>query len=156
MNDQIHNELRMTRVFDAPRESIWRACRESEALKQWWGMPHGVTMEFCRLDFREGGELLFGTRRPDRDLAWGKCIYRRIVDGAQITLDQHRSDEAGHLLDSEEWPASMIEIKLGDVDGKTTMTVVHTGMASPRATVEDYRQGWSETLDRLAACLSQR
>jgi len=29
-------------------------------------------------------------------------------------------------------------------------------MASPRATVDNYRQGWSETLDRLADTLAHR
>ena len=31
------NDLFLTRVMDAPRELVWKAFREAEALAQWWG-----------------------------------------------------------------------------------------------------------------------
>jgi uncharacterized protein YndB with AHSA1/START domain len=38
-NELPKNELTIIRMLDAPREKVWRACREPEALKQWWGLP---------------------------------------------------------------------------------------------------------------------
>jgi uncharacterized protein YndB with AHSA1/START domain len=148
-----NNELTIIRVLDAPRETVWRAMREVEALRQWWGMPNGAVMPFCEVDFRVGGTLHFGTERGGRPRIWFICRYREIVEGERLVMEQHRSDESGRELDSPEWPASTIALRLEDVDSKTRLTVVHSGMASGRATVDDYRQGWSETLDRLAGVL---
>ncbi|HWF00671.1 MAG TPA: SRPBCC domain-containing protein [Caulobacteraceae bacterium] len=149
------NELTMTRVFDAPREAVWRACREVEALKAWWGMPEGASMPHCTIDFREGGSLHFGTTRGGRPVMWFKCVYLSIVEPQTLIMEQHRSDEAGRVQDSDEWPASRISLQLEELGGKTRMTVTHAGMASGRATVADYRQGWTETLDRLARRLAE-
>ena len=156
MTADTNDELTIIRVFDAPRDQVWRACHETEALKQWWGMPEGAVMPFCEVHFRVGGALHFGTQRAGRPLIWFKCIYREIVAGERLVLEQHLSDKQGNERDSLEWPASTITLRLEDMDGKTRLTVTHAGMASPRATIDDYRQGWSETLDRLSDCLAHR
>jgi uncharacterized protein YndB with AHSA1/START domain len=156
MDEHFKNELTMLRVLDAPLARVWQACRDTELLRQWWGMPNGVTMPFCTVDFRVGGELHFATQRPGNQPIWFNCIYRRIRECKQVVLEQHRSDESGTERDSPEWPASTIKLQFEDLNGTTRLKVVHAGMASERASVEDYRQGWSETLNRLAACLSHR
>ncbi len=149
------NELTIVRVLDAPRDKVWRACREVEALRQWWGQPEDATMPFCTVDFRVGGALHFGVERPGHAQIWFKCFYRDIVEGELLVLEQHLSDAAGRELDSAEWPASTITLRLEDRGGKTKLTVVHAGIGFGRATIENYNQGWSETLDRLAACLAR-
>ncbi|HEX9808116.1 MAG TPA: SRPBCC domain-containing protein, partial [Alphaproteobacteria bacterium] len=50
-------EITITRVFDAPRELVWKAWTEPETFKQWWG-PKGYTTPSCRIDFRVGGVYL--------------------------------------------------------------------------------------------------
>jgi hypothetical protein len=82
-------------------------------------------------------------------------IFREIVEGEKLVLEQHLSDEDANEHDSVEWPASMITLCLEDEGEKTRLTVLHTGMASPRATLDDYRQGWSESLDRLEGSLTR-
>lgn len=44
----------ITRVFDAPRERVWRAFTESWHLMHWWG-PRGFSMQVAQLDPRPGG-----------------------------------------------------------------------------------------------------
>ena len=44
----------ITRVFNAPREKVWRAWTEREQLMQWFG-PKGFTMPVAHMDFRPGG-----------------------------------------------------------------------------------------------------
>ena len=149
------NRLTIVHVLGAPREAVWRACREPAALKQWWGMPLGCEMLACTVDFRVGGVKHYATQRPGRPIAWFLCRYLEIVPGERLVMTQHRSDENGAQLDSAERPASTITLGLEDLDGLTSLTVVHTGMASALATVDDYRHGWSETLYRLSVCLTQ-
>jgi len=148
------SELIMVRLFDAPLDVVWRACRTSEALKAWWGQPTDAVMPLCTVDFRVGGTLHYGTCRPGRPLIWFLCRYLEIVEGRRLVLTQHRSDETGQALDSPLWPASTITLDFEEVSGRTGLTVHHAGMVSERASADDYRQGWTETLDRLAGHLA--
>ena len=44
----------ISRVFDAPRELVWKAFTEPERMKEWWG-PRGSTIVASKMDFRVGG-----------------------------------------------------------------------------------------------------
>jgi uncharacterized protein YndB with AHSA1/START domain len=143
------NELTIVRVFDAPRAKVWQACREIEALKQWWGLPTGATMHTCKVEFRVGGAMLCEIEPPDGAKLWFKWIYREIVEGERLVLEQHFSDANGRDLDSPERPASTVKLSLDDAGGKTNLTVTHTGMASEKYRVENFKEGWSQSLHRL-------
>ena len=41
----------VTRVFDAPREFVWKAWTDPKYVMQWWG-PKGFTAPVCKMDFR--------------------------------------------------------------------------------------------------------
>ena len=47
----------VTRVFDAPRELVWKAWTDPKYIMQWWG-PKGFTAPVCQMDFRVGGKSL--------------------------------------------------------------------------------------------------
>jgi uncharacterized protein YndB with AHSA1/START domain len=46
--------ITMVRIFDAPRELVFKAWTDPEHLAQWWG-PHGFTNPVCEVDLRPGG-----------------------------------------------------------------------------------------------------
>jgi len=46
----------VTRIFDAPRELVWKAWTDPKYVMQWWG-PKGFTAPFCEMDFRVGGKI---------------------------------------------------------------------------------------------------
>ena len=46
-------EIRIERVFDAPRHLVWRAHTEPELIKQWWGRGNPVDIE--RMEVERGG-----------------------------------------------------------------------------------------------------
>jgi uncharacterized protein YndB with AHSA1/START domain len=153
MNTAVKNELVIVRVLNAPREKVWRACSEPDALRQWWGQPKGATMPFCKVDFRVGGTLHFHAERSDGIDIWIKCVYREIVVGEKLVMEQHLSDANGNELDSPDRPVSTITLRFEDLNGKTKLTVVHAGMASEAYPIEMFREGWSQSLDRLADSL---
>src|SRR5580704_13391744 len=72
------DEFAITRVFDAPREQVWKAFTESERLMRWWG-PKGFTMQVAKLDLRPGGVFHYCMRSPDGRDMWGKFVYREIA-----------------------------------------------------------------------------
>jgi uncharacterized protein YndB with AHSA1/START domain len=154
MTTDTKNELTIVRVLDAPRDKVWRACRDREALREWWGQPKGATMPFCEVDFRVGGISRFGCEFEGREI-WVKGVYRKIVEGETLVIEQHMTDSAGRELNSPTWPASMITLRLEDLGHKTKLTVTHADMASEENPIERFQEGWSQSLDRLAESLAR-
>jgi uncharacterized protein YndB with AHSA1/START domain len=50
-------QIRIERVFDAPRERVWRALTEPELIAQWWGRGRKVVVE--RMEVERGGHWRF-------------------------------------------------------------------------------------------------
>lgn len=59
----------MTRLFDAPRELVWKACTDPMHVAQWWG-PRGYTNTVQQMDVRPGGAWRIDQRAP------GGMVYR--------------------------------------------------------------------------------
>ena len=57
-------EIVTTRVFDAPRELVFKAWTDPDHLAKWWG-PKGFTNTFQEFDMRPGGVWRFIMHGPD-------------------------------------------------------------------------------------------
>ena len=57
-------DLVLIRIFDAPRERVWKAWTDPRQVAQWWG-PAGFTNPRCEVDVRPGGVLRIDMRGPD-------------------------------------------------------------------------------------------
>jgi len=51
-------EIANTRIFDAPRELIWKAWTDPKHVAEWWG-PNGFTNTIHEMDVRPGGVWRF-------------------------------------------------------------------------------------------------
>lgn len=56
-------EIRIERIFNAPRERVWRAMTEPALLAQWWGRGNKLVIE--RLEVERGGHWRFVEHSPD-------------------------------------------------------------------------------------------
>ena len=56
-------DLIITRLFDAPRELVWKAWTEPERIMRWWG-PKGFTSPVFKIDLRVGGEYSAACDHP--------------------------------------------------------------------------------------------
>jgi uncharacterized protein YndB with AHSA1/START domain len=70
-------EVRVTRVFDAPRELVFEAYSKPEHIRRWWA--RGNEMPVCEMDFRPGGRWRFVERTPDGQEHAFRGEYRDIV-----------------------------------------------------------------------------
>jgi uncharacterized protein YndB with AHSA1/START domain len=52
-----NREIRVERVFDAPRDRVWRAWTDPALLAQWWGRGRQMVVE--RMDVQPGGHWRF-------------------------------------------------------------------------------------------------
>jgi uncharacterized protein YndB with AHSA1/START domain len=83
-------EIIVTRVFDAPRERVWRAWTEPAELARWWGKrgwttpPDSVTM-----DVRPGGEFsLLSVSDEDGSEMRVDTTYREIVPPERLSFGE--------------------------------------------------------------------
>ena len=58
-------EIVTTRIFNAPRQLVYKAWSDPVHLKVWWG-PKGFTNTFHAFDLREGGRWSFVMHGPDK------------------------------------------------------------------------------------------
>jgi uncharacterized protein YndB with AHSA1/START domain len=157
-------EFVISRIFDAPRELVWKAFTEVEHLKHWWG-PKGFKMLSCRLDLRPGGVFHYGMRAPSGAEMWGKWVFREIVKPERLTIVISFSDKDGgqtrHPF-APGWPVEMLGTStFAEQEGKTlltTRTVAFNATDDERKTFEagfdGMEAGFTGTWDQLAAYLA--
>jgi uncharacterized protein YndB with AHSA1/START domain len=152
--------LVLTRVFDAPRELVWKAWTEPEHFVRWWG-PKGFTVPFCKIDLRPGGVMHFCMRSPEGRDFWNKGVFREVVEPERIVSTDTFADEEGNLIEpahygmSPDWPSeTLLTVTFVEHEGKTKLSLRHE---VPESVAErnGARQGWTETLDRLAEYLAE-
>lgn len=90
------NERRVviTRVFDAPRELVWRAWTESQHMAKWFG-PKSFTIPSCEVDPRVGGVLLLTMRGPDGQDYPMKGVFREVVKPERLSFSNIAVDNDG-------------------------------------------------------------
>jgi uncharacterized protein YndB with AHSA1/START domain len=65
-------EIRMTRLFNAPPELVFEVMSKPEHVKQWWGrLGDGYSVPVCEIDLRVGGKWRFVNRHPQGEV----CFY---------------------------------------------------------------------------------
>jgi uncharacterized protein YndB with AHSA1/START domain len=154
----------ISRVFQAPRDLVWRCFTEPEHMKEWWG-PKGSTIVASNMDFRVGGTYLGAMRDPAGRVMWAKFVYGDIVAPERLVWVHSFSDEAGGLTRhplSATWPLEMLTTVTFDepLPGQTGVTLRWSPInasaeeqATFNAAHDSMRGGWGGTFDRLAAYL---
>ena len=137
-------EITITRVFDAPRELVWKAWTEPDQLARWWG-PRGWTTppSAITMDVRPGG-LFRLTSISDADGAQmpTEAVYREVVEPERLVVDEVAEDA---------WHSGAVTVitftDLGD--GRTEM-VFHTTIQTTEEMRAAAEAGLASALDRLA------
>ena len=143
-------DLVFERVFDAPRERVWRAFTDPNEIPRWWG-PHGTTTRVAEMDLRPGGKWRFISSALDRE---DVEFY-----GEYLEVDPPNGYRSTFLFDVEGvgpqgGPETYI---LEDLDGRTKVTSIgHMGSAEAieGALATGMAKGAIETWDRLAALVT--
>ncbi|HEY2754524.1 MAG TPA: SRPBCC domain-containing protein [Pseudolabrys sp.] len=155
----------ISRVFDAPRDFLWKAFTEPEHMRQWWG-PKGFKVIAAKMDLRVGGTYLYGLESPDGKPMWGKFVYREITPPERLVFINSFSDENGGVTRhpmAPNWPLEMLSTFTFEEQpgGKTKFTVrwaPHNPTEEETNVFEAGRdgmtQGWSGTMEQLAAYLA--
>ncbi len=143
-------EIRLTRVFDAPRELVFEALTNPELLKRWFLGPPGWSLEICEVDLQIGGTYRYVWRGPDGIMMGMGGVHREIVSPERIVCTQ---------LFDEDWTGgeAVGTLVLTEQNGKTTLTntILYTSQEARDAVLKTpMEHGVAAGYDRLAAMLA--
>ncbi|AVZ40629.1 MULTISPECIES: SRPBCC domain-containing protein [unclassified Dietzia] len=142
-------EFTITRTFDAPRETVWRAWTDPAVAARWWH-PHEVTTpaDSVAIDLRVGGRYTYlmidptGREWP----AAGEYLEIREPDRLRFTWGSPGDD-------GDEVP--VITVDLAEVgDGHTLMTFHVAGLPDDRGSEHSAHDGWTEAFEELDGVLA--
>jgi uncharacterized protein YndB with AHSA1/START domain len=108
-------EIRMTRLFNAPRQLVFEAMSKPEHIRRWWGIldeQHSVVV--CEVDFRPGGKWRFTGRGPRGDVTfYGE--YREIDVPGRVVFTE--------IFEPYPDAPSVVTTVLTEEGGKTRLTI---------------------------------
>jgi uncharacterized protein YndB with AHSA1/START domain len=141
-------EIEITRVYEAPRELVWRAWTEPSELVQWWGPPGWSTpLETVTMDVRPGGEFrLTSVSDQGVEMPVGG-VYREVAQQERLILDEPAE---GSWHEGAESTVTFTDV--GDGRTEVTIRAIIQTTDEMRETAE---RGMRETFDRLGAHLGR-
>jgi uncharacterized protein YndB with AHSA1/START domain len=107
-------EIRMTRLFDAPRPLVFEAMTKPEHVKQWWGrLGEGYSVPVCEIDLRPGGAWRFVNRHPKGEAAF-HGEYREVTPPSRLVFTE--------IFDQFPDSVSVVTAEFVDEGGRTRFT----------------------------------
>lgn len=146
-------EVTITRLFDAPRELVFKAWINPEVLARWWG-PHEFTSTVRELDARPGGAFCVDMRGPDGVMYPGKGVFHEIVEPDRLVFTSSAFEDA----DGNPQLEVLNTVTFTELDGKTKLTLQAVVMkATPEVdtALAGMEEGWNQSLDHLARELAK-
>jgi uncharacterized protein YndB with AHSA1/START domain len=108
-------EIRLTRLFDAPRRLVFEAMTSPEHVKRWWGrLGDGYSVPVCEIDLRVGGKWRFVNRHPQGEVAF-RGEYREITPYSRLVFTE--------TMEPHPEPGSEVIAIFAEEGGKTRLTV---------------------------------
>ena len=151
MNKRIEGlgqELFITRIFDAPRELVFKVWTDPKHLACWWG-PKAYTNPVCELDLRPGGAILIHMTSPDGVVIPTKGVFHEIVPPERLVFAlTNFEDESGE---------PQLEVRntiTFEAQGNKTKLSLHAVVTKSTPAVAlslaGMEEGWNQSLDRLS------
>jgi uncharacterized protein YndB with AHSA1/START domain len=139
--------LRISRVFHASRETVFKAWSSADHIKRWFS-PEGCSVPEARVEMHVGGPFDVCMQLPTGEKHWIRGTFVEIIPPDRLVIDMNVTSGAGEPLFR-----CYTEVDFSDTLGGTRMDVVQTytfidpSIAAPM--VAGAQEGWRTTLDRL-------
>src|SRR5690349_13129153 len=110
--ESMNLEHTMERVFNAPRELVFKVYTDPQLVPQWWG-PRGITTTVEAMDVQPGGAWRYVQHSPDGTYAFfGE--YREVVVPERLVYTFEFEGMPGHII--------VDTLTFEDLGGKTRLT----------------------------------
>jgi uncharacterized protein YndB with AHSA1/START domain len=139
-------ELVITRIFDAPRNLVFKAWTEPHHLVHWYG-PRGFTVPSYTLDLQPGGAWRSCMLSPEGREYWVRGVFREIVEPERLVFTYAHENEdgvRGHEM--------LVTVTFVDHGEKTKLTL-HQAIFESIKDRDAHQGGWSSALDCLTEYL---
>lgn len=144
----VEHELVVTRIFDAPRELVFRAWAEPDRAVRWWG-PQGFTTAYHEIDFRPGGAYRVCMRSPEGTEHWQRGVCREVVERERLVFTFAWEDKEGR-------PGLETVVTVDFVEyGTKTKLTLHQAVFETVTARDLHQGGWASALECLAEYLAQ-
>jgi uncharacterized protein YndB with AHSA1/START domain len=140
-------EVVMTRVFDAPRELVFKAYTDPELIPHWWG-PRILTTTIEKQDLHPGGTWRFVQTDPEGNVYGFHGEYQEVDPPARLVSTFEFEGMPGHVL--------VETITFEEENGKTKLTshALFANAEDRNGMIESgMESGAHEGMDRLAELL---
>jgi len=155
----------VTRLLNAPRNLVWKAWTETDALARWWG-PKGFGLSILKHEMKPGGHFHYGMKTPDGMSLWGRFVYREITPPDRLTYVSSFADERGELAVNPWLPDFPLELSnvltLAEENGRTRLMLVASPIEANEAQVAAFvglhasmQGGYAGTFEQLEAYLAK-
>jgi len=139
--------LVIERIFDAPRELVFKAWTDPKHLVRWLG-PQGFTGTVIEMDVRPGGAYRFHMGSADGGEYWQQGVFREVQEPKRFVRTCVWADADGNATG----PDTLMTVIFEEYDGKTKLTFQQ--VFETAAACEAHRVGTASALDRLAEYLT--
>jgi len=149
---QVGDKVTFIREFAAPRALVFKLWTEAEHLARWWG-PHGFTAPACEFDPQPGGAIRIDMRAPDGSVFPMGGEVRVIEPPKRLVMLTTAFFDAAGVPALE----VLTTANFSETNGRTKLFLeTRVVKAEPQAldALAGMEQGWSESLERLAACVA--
>jgi uncharacterized protein YndB with AHSA1/START domain len=108
-------EIRLTRVFNAPPQLVFEAMTRPEHVKRWWGrLGEGYSVPVCEIDLKVGGKWRFVNGHPGGEASF-RGEYREISPPGRLVFTE--------TMDPHPEPGSVVTALFTEEGSKTRLTV---------------------------------
>ena len=147
VDNGVGQEVNITRVFDAPRELVFKMWTDPELVEKWWG-PKDFTNPVCTLEPWVGGGIRIVMRGPDGMPYPISGVFTKIVASELIVFHNIKEGDDGEAqLEAEN------SVQFLEEDGKTKMVlraVVIRSTPDACQSIGGMNMGWNQSIDRFA------
>ncbi|HEV2435978.1 MAG TPA: SRPBCC domain-containing protein [Verrucomicrobiae bacterium] len=150
-------KLQLTRVFDAPRELVFKAWTDANQFKQWFGAAacEGSSLQSVKADARVGGKYRLQVRRADGEFFTTVGIYREVKPPERLVFTwQFEKDGSGDEFGKVEPPEMLVTLEFKARGQQTELILTHERFASAESR-DRHEEGWGRCLAELAKFVSK-
>lgn len=158
MEEQNKKELTLTRIFDAPRELVFKAWIDPQLIQQWWG-PNGVTNQINQWDSKPGGKINLVMIAGSELGAMAGQEWPMSGEFKEIDPPSKLVFLANAIANGKEILEHETTVTFDEANGKTKMTVhVQVTKTTPEAAgpLQGMEMGWNQQLDKLVIFITQQ
>ena len=151
-------KLQLTRVFDAPRELVFKAWTDANQFKQWFGAAacDGGSLQSVKVDARVGGKYRLQVQKNDGEFFTTAGIYREVKPPERLVFTwAFEKDGSGDEFGEVEPPEMLVTVELKARGKQTELTLTHEKFASV-ASRDRHEGGWQVWMGRLATFIAAK